>query len=83
MNITTEFLLKVQWNMGNGQCPECYGCEPGFHGPSSMMYKEEGHFQDCLLAAALLEQDQEVIYMQLNIEKYFEGKKRINEFFSY
>ena len=26
-----EYLLDKEWSMGNGQCPVCCGCKPGFH----------------------------------------------------
>lgn len=54
MNKTTEYLKKMEWSMGNGQCPECCGVPASWHGhPCHMTTENIGHEADCSLAAAL------------------------------
>lgn len=50
MNIAKRYLQKLEWSMGNGQCPECCGVPKGWRltEPEDM-----GHKADCNLAAAL------------------------------
>ncbi len=54
---------KLEWSMGNGQCPECYGVHGGWLGhpfhptPSSI-----GHEPDCQLARAICSLGGEVVY---------------------
>ena len=43
------YLRSLEWAMGNGQCPSCYGSRPGI----GWWTDRVGHLQECALAAAL------------------------------
>lgn len=47
-------MKKLEWSMGNGQCPECCGVPASWHGqPGHMTTDTIGHEAECPLAAAL------------------------------
>ena len=46
-----RYLRKNEWSMGNGQCPDCCGSQPGKW--DFRPECKEGHKFDCLLAGAL------------------------------
>lgn len=53
---TGSYLVKKEWSMGNGQCPECCGVPPRWHGRWGYFNTDTiGHKQSCMLAAALRE----------------------------
>jgi hypothetical protein len=58
---TLAYLKKKEWSMGNGQCPECCGMNPGIwyssirpH-PVALTPGHEGHIRGCELAEAIEE----------------------------
>jgi hypothetical protein len=54
MNSATKYLLAREWSMGNGQCPDCCGVPPSWHGhPLYLKTEKIGHQKGCKLAAAL------------------------------
>lgn len=54
MGAAAEYLLKREWSMGNGQCPDCCGSPPKWHGhPLFPTANLIGHRLDCPLAASL------------------------------
>jgi hypothetical protein len=59
-------LRKIEWSMGNGQCPECQGLSPTFaYGVSDSGYHEPhktGHKRKCSLADAIASCGQSVFY---------------------
>lgn len=49
-----DYLLKQEWSMGNGQCPECCGVPESWHGHSLYTTSDEiGHELDCELAESI------------------------------
>lgn len=51
-----DYLLKQEWSMGNGQCPECCGVPESWHGhPLHMTPDTIGHQKKCKLAASIKE----------------------------
>lgn len=49
-----QYLLDREWSMGNGQCPDCYGVPPSWHGhPLHMRPETIGHEISCRLAEAI------------------------------
>lgn len=53
-NEAIKYLLKKEWSMGNGQCPECYGVPASWHGhPLHLSGETIGHKAGCTLAEAL------------------------------
>lgn len=64
LETTIKFLRKDEWSMGNGQCHECCGNEPGkwYPHPCVPSPQHEGHAPNCDLAKALLELGQDVIF---------------------
>ena len=43
-----------EWSMGNGQCPECQGLPPSWHGhPCALTSNKIGHKPDCLVALTI------------------------------
>ena len=49
-----KYLKEKEWIMGNGQCPECYGVPPVWHGhPLHLTSDSIGHKPDCKLASAI------------------------------
>jgi len=55
-NNALEYLLKQEYSMGNGQCPECYGVpESWFPHPLYCTPDTLGHKPDCKLALSILE----------------------------
>ena len=54
-NEAVKYLLKKEWSMGNGQCPDCYGVPARWHGhPLHLTSETIGHKKDCPLAASLV-----------------------------
>ena len=50
-----KYLRKIEWSLGNGQCPECFGAPPGWTGhPCYRNAASIGHKEDCDLARSLL-----------------------------
>jgi len=70
MNKTVAFLRKKEWSMGNGQCNECCGNEPGKWAPHPCVptKEHEGHYPPCPLAEALKELEESVIYRTLDTD---------------
>lgn len=59
-----DYLRKREWSMGNGQCPECCGVPPSWHGhPCHMTTDTIGHERDCDLAAALVAAGEVPLYI--------------------
>lgn len=57
-----DYLRKIEWSMGNGQCPECYGVSEKWLGhPMYLTGKRIGHKLNCPLANALVELGEEVV----------------------
>jgi hypothetical protein len=51
-----DYLLKHEWSMGNGQCPDCGGVpESWFPHPCHPTADTLGHKEDCPLAASIKE----------------------------
>lgn len=49
-------LLRTEWSMGNGQCPECYGCPESWFGhPLHKTSDTIGHETDCAMAKAIIQ----------------------------
>ena len=49
-----KYLLKREWSMGNGQCPDCCGVPASWHGhPLYLTTKGIGHKKACKLALAI------------------------------
>lgn len=65
-----KYLRNREWSMGNGQCPECHGSEPGKWAPHPCVKTkdEEGHQPKCSLAESLEELGEKVIYALLTKE---------------
>ena len=59
-----EFLLKDEWTMGNGQCPDCCGNKPGAWAPHPCVPDKtyEGHRSDCQRALSIIELGGKVIF---------------------
>ena len=57
-------LRSEEWEMGNGQCLECCGINPGTAGFSYIPATEKGHAKDCKLAAVLAKNGYEVVYKE-------------------
>ena len=56
MSEIINFLVKREWSMGNGQCPECYGVPPSWHGhPSYNTSENIGHKAECIQAKMMCE----------------------------
>ena len=56
MKKAVEYLRKLEWSMGNGQCPECHGLHEKWHDEISHRNAEQiGHVAECNLAAALVD----------------------------
>ena len=45
-------LQQGEWSMGNGQCPDCHGCQPSEWWCDHIPW---GHKPDCARAAAMQE----------------------------
>jgi hypothetical protein len=67
MKKTIKFLREKEWDMGNGQCDECCGNQPGEWAPHPCVPTpaHEGHEVGCGLAKALEELGEKVIYKTL------------------
>lgn len=76
-----SYLKSKEWSLGQGQCPECLGCRPDFDINSSIIYREEGHETNCKVAEIFLEENVEVVYCQMNIQRYYFVKKYNEDFF--
>lgn len=60
----SKYLKSKEWIAGNGQCPECYGVSPRWHGhPLHLTSDTIGHKPNCELANALRELGQPVIFI--------------------
>lgn len=56
MSDALKFLQKKEWSMGNGQCPECCGSPPDWHGhPCHPTAATIGHEKTCGIALAIKE----------------------------
>lgn len=54
MSKALEYLKKLEWSMGNGQCPDCEGVPPRWHGhPLYLTADRIGHKCGCPMAQAL------------------------------
>ena len=59
------YLRRLEWSMGNGQCPECCGASDDgrWHGhPLYRLLSDLGHKLDCALANSIEELGGEVTY---------------------
>jgi hypothetical protein len=64
MSKAMAYLVKHQWAMDKGQCPECKGMQPGAipsRSPDGTT-EHEGHKRGCELAEAIEEFNWPVIY---------------------
>lgn len=53
---TKDWLLDIEWRMGNGQCPQCYGLGPNFEKEYKWTGFNRGPYKEnCPLARALEE----------------------------
>ena len=61
---TKRYLRNEEWDMGNGQCWECYGLSLEFSQEffSPRRPEECGHHKDCAFARLLLELGMDVLY---------------------
>lgn len=60
---TLTYLLKKEWSMGNGQCPECCGVNEKWLGHILHLdSKSLGHKEDCILANMLIENGFKPLY---------------------
>jgi hypothetical protein len=60
---TLKYLREKEYSMGNGQCPECCGVPPSWHGhPCHPTPQSIGHKRNCPLAAAIMEQGGSVLF---------------------
>ncbi len=55
-----QYLKKLQWSMGNGQCPECFGLKPFTF--ERYTRRSHGHKQGCLLAKSMQAAGFKIIY---------------------
>lgn len=54
-----QYLRKLEWSIGNGQCPECLGVPEDWLGnPNHLKASSIGHKPECKLAAALVAVDE-------------------------
>lgn len=69
-----KFLLKKEWSMGNGQCPECFGVSRDWLGhPNYLTSHQLGHKHNCDLAAAIVELGGKPLYVgQYKSKKRYE-----------
>jgi hypothetical protein len=64
MNRALKYLLKKEWSMGNGQCPECGGVpECWFPHPLHAEPESLGHKKYCVLARAIEEAGGKPLYL--------------------
>lgn len=60
-----DYLLAMEWSMGNGQCPECCGVPADWLGhPCYKNADSLGHEKDCKLAAALVDVGEEPLMIR-------------------
>lgn len=70
MNLATVYIRAHEWAMGNGQCPECCGLQPGRWASRSLRPPHpcaptpayEGHKPGCVVARALEDAGEAVTY---------------------
>ena len=60
-----KFLRTEEWEMGNGQCPECYGCRP-YKGWTT---ETVGHRPVCQLAKSIVALGGDVVWERVNHSK--------------
>jgi hypothetical protein len=50
-----DWIMGLEWSMGNGQCPTCHGNQPDRWAPHPCVPTKahEGHKRECGLAEAL------------------------------
>jgi hypothetical protein len=54
MNSAPAYLRRIEWSLGNGQCPECYGVPEDWLGHPCYPTRDTlGHKPGCQLAEAL------------------------------
>lgn len=57
------YLQSLEYNMGNGQCPECSGVSSSWHGhPCHRTPESIGHTTDCRLAGVIVSAGGKVIF---------------------
>ena len=79
MKKVKEYLRGREYGMGNGQCPECCGVPPEWHGhPLHRTPDTIGHEPNCPLAAAIIACGETVIFKNTLVDlplgpRYREG----------
>lgn len=59
-----SYLLKREWSMGNGQCPDCCGVPASWHGHIlHLTTRTIGHRNGCALAAAIKDAGGKPLFM--------------------
>ena len=63
MTEALSYLESLEYSVGNGQCPECWGVPPSWHGhPCHPNPKSIGHAAKCPLAKAIISAGGRVIF---------------------
>lgn len=63
MSMPLKYLNSLEYSLGNGQCPECFGVPPSWHGhPCHPTPASIGHVEGCQLAAAIIAAGGKIIY---------------------
>ena len=83
MNVTINYFKKREWSMGNGQCPDCFGVPPNWHGhPCHKDPNSIGHRGSCILAECLTELGETPLYQgQFKSDVEFEDYRDENGMF--
>ncbi len=63
--LAIKYLRRLEWEMGNGQCPECEACNPNDRQWQSQC-DHLGHFKRCKLAKALEALGEHVEWRRVN-----------------
>ena len=78
----TLFLRNLEWSMGNGQCPECCGCKPGFDSADDPFIRRQGHLRKCTLAKGLVSLGEQVVWDHQPKQSKI-GKAKFDAFFKH
>lgn len=67
--VALNYLKSIEYSMGNGQCPECYGVPPSWHGhPCHLTPQSIGHKANCSIAQAIISSGGDVIFKNSSSE---------------
>ncbi len=68
-----KYFKKIEWSSGNGQCPECWGCQPR----KKWWNETVGHIKNCTLGKYLEELGIKVVWERKNYSKEVRKFKKI------